>query len=149
MVEWSRWWMVCCHQTGWKAAVWRFAGDCLTQPPGEGEQGWSPEEAACLDAPEVLHAKRAGRLVRPGQGCSPGWLWWWFMKVAVEGGGRLFGLLSGPWSSSFRSAFCLRTSSPTVESSSPTVLRSFATIQLPFQRVDALVWLPCKRNTVH
>ena len=76
---WRRWWsgagwgMVCCHQTGWKAAVWRVAGGCLTQPPGEGEQGWSPEEAARLDAPEVLHVKRAGRLVRPGQGCSPGW----------------------------------------------------------------------------
>ena len=89
MVEWSRWGVVCCHQTGWKAAMWRVAGGCLTQPPGEGEQWWSPEEAARLDAPEVLHARRAGRLVRPGQASLRDGRVEERMKVAVEGDGGL------------------------------------------------------------
>ena len=32
---------------------------------------------ACLDAPEVLHGARAGRLVRPRSSSPPGWKWWW------------------------------------------------------------------------
>ena len=52
------------------------AGGCLTQPSGEGGTGWPPEEVARLDAPGILHARRAGELVRPGQAVFSGMKEW-------------------------------------------------------------------------
>ena len=46
---------------------------CLTQPSGEDGMEWPPEKTACLDAPEIFHARRARGPVRPGLVGSPGW----------------------------------------------------------------------------
>ena len=85
----------------WEVVVKQVAGGCLTQPPGEEMVEWPPEKVACPDAPEVLHAKRAGRLVRPGpvllrdgsgrQGrrCKR---WWLVRSFSVSGVGPGFSL---------------------------------------------------------
>ena len=62
-------WPACCHQAGWTGGG--VAGGCLTQPPGE-EMVVAAGEGTRLDAPEILHAGRAGGPVRPGRAALRG-----------------------------------------------------------------------------